>query len=161
MHDTLHRKIIWPVMKYDFSFVTQYPRSIPPEILLVSFRYICHCLNCFMLSASYVVTTACPRLWLPMWTGRFPDIEVPANGVVTKLTRGYPARALDSGAANNPPLWRKKYDITNATPTDVRYSLLLCAVTGFSLPVVSRPCGDLIFMDYCYDLYLFKPLKTE
>jgi hypothetical protein len=31
-------------------------------------------------------------------------IEVPANGVVTKLTRGYPANALDSGAANNPPL---------------------------------------------------------
>ena len=131
------RKIIWHVKKYDFSCITRYPRNITPEILIAAFSYICHCLNCFMLSASYVVTTACPRLWLPMWTGRFPDVEVLANGVVTKLTRGYPASALDSGAANNPPLWRNKVRCYECYP-DRRCALFSVTARRYWLFVARR-----------------------
>jgi hypothetical protein len=66
-------------MRYDFSFIARYPRNITSEILIAVFSYIRHCLNYFMLSASCVATTACPRFWLPMWTGRFPDVEVLEN----------------------------------------------------------------------------------
>ena len=53
-------------------------------------------------------------------------------------------------------------EVTNATPTDiVRHSALLRAVSGCSLHIVSRPCSGPFFRDYCYDLYLLKPLNTE
>ena len=83
------------------------------------------------------------------------------EGVVTKLSRVYPTSVLVSGGLTTLRCEEIKYDVTNATPTDVvRRSVLLRAVTSCSLPIVSRPCSGLIFRNYYYDLYLFKTLKT-
>jgi hypothetical protein len=75
------------------------------------------------------------------------------EGVVTKLTRGYPTSVLVSGGLTTLRYEEIGYDFTNVIPTDVvRHSVLLRAVTGCSLPKVSRPCSGLILRDYCFDL---------